>query len=89
MLSTDAKEHLCMCEYLKSNEMLKALVIAIASVMDGADGERAVEKNTNFISRWNDKNAFNKHIYGSADRLNGTNETFERAIDREKNGEAP
>lgn len=44
MLSTDAKEHLCMCEYLKSNEMLKALVIAIASVVDGADGGREWKK---------------------------------------------
>lgn len=44
MLSTDAKEHLCMCEYLKSNEMLKALVIATASVVDEADGGRGVEK---------------------------------------------
>lgn len=44
MLSTDAKEHLCMCEYLKSNEMLKALVIAIASVVDWADGGRGWKK---------------------------------------------
>lgn len=61
MLSTNTEEHLCMCEHLKWNgtrESKEKIVM------------RKKDAHANFIpSKWNDKNAFNKHIYGSVDRF--------------------